>query len=158
MNVINYMILDVHLIGTQTNPIIYNNKEEWIDIAAKQDVYLMQYDTVRIPLGFSMRIPKGFEAHLLQRSSNFSKYGTIQTNGMGIIDRRFSGTDDEWSIELWCTKNAKIKAGERIAQFRLVENMEGMLNRCGGYDARIEFVFKDKLDSVNRGGFGSTGR
>ena len=39
-----------------------------------------------IHLGVAMKLPDGFEAHLVPRSSMFKKWGIIQVNHVGIID------------------------------------------------------------------------
>ena len=36
-----------------------------------------------------MELPKGYEAHIVPRSSTFKNFGIIQTNHMGIIDASY---------------------------------------------------------------------
>ena len=38
-----------------------------------------------------MELPKGFEAHIVPRSSTFKNFGIIQTNHQGIVDESYCG-------------------------------------------------------------------
>lgn len=119
---------------------------DWVDIATPHPVYVRSGEYREIPLGFSMEIPEGYEAHVLPRSSTFKKWGIMMTNSMGIIDHTYCGPDDIWRFPAFATRNALIPAGTRIAQFRLVKNQEPISIE------RVEFV-----TNKNRGGLGSTG-
>lgn len=119
---------------------------DWIDLRSRVNVNARAGETVMIALGVSMKLPEGYEAHLLPRSSSFKKYGFIMTNGMGIIDNSYSGNDDEWMICAYFLRSGEIKKGDRIAQFRIVPRMEDMY-----------FTTVTDLPDKNRGGFGSTG-
>lgn len=119
---------------------------DWVDIATPHPVYVRGGEYREIPLGFSMEIPEGYEAHVLPRSSTFKKWGIMMTNSMGIIDHTYCGPDDIWRFPAYATRNALIPAGTRIAQFRLVKNQEPISIE------RVEFV-----TNKNRGGLGSTG-
>lgn len=119
---------------------------DWIDIAIPNNVYVQKGEYYEIPLGFSMAIPEGYEAHVLPRSSTFKKWGIMQANGMGIIDHTYCGPDDIWRFPAYATRNALIPAGTRIAQFRLVKNQEPVSIKVVATNTRL-----------NRGGLGSTG-
>lgn len=92
-----------------------------------------------------MKLPDGYEAQLVPRSSTFKKYGVIQTNGIGIIDNSYAGIDDIWGMPLYALKDGVINAYDRIAQFRIVPVMGNV-------------TFTNGPMGDNRGGFGSTGR
>ena len=47
----------------------------------------VEFNPVQISLGFAMQLPKGFEAHVLPRSSTFKKFGIQLVNTQGIIDQ-----------------------------------------------------------------------
>ena len=119
---------------------------DWIDLRAAEDVYLTAGDSAIIPLGIAMKLPKGYEGHLLPRSSTFKKWGIIQTNGMGIIDNSYCGEHDVWGMPVYATRDTEIKAGDRICQFRIVKSMPTV---------KLKKVFR--LSKKSRGGFGSTG-
>lgn len=93
-----------------------------------------------------MKLPDGYEAHIVPRSSTFKKWHIIQTNHMGIIDNSYSGNNDIWSMPVLATEDTIINLNDRICQFRIVEKMD-----------EVCFEEVDHLDSENRGGFGSTG-
>lgn len=119
----------------------------WIDLRSAEDIVLEKGDYHLIPLGVAMEIPKGYEAHVVPRSSTFSKYGVIQTNGIGIIDNEYNGDSDQWYMPVYATRTTVIGKGDRVCQFRLVKSM-----------GEVEFVRVDNLGNQDRGGLGSTGR
>lgn len=120
---------------------------DWIDLRAAEDVTMEAGEFRLISLGVSMKLPEGYEAHVLPRSSTYKKWGLIQTNGMGIIDNSYSGDGDIWRFPALAMRHTDICKGDRICQFRLMPKM-----------GAVSFVEVDHLDGVNRGGFGSTGR
>lgn len=122
------------------------SKGDWIDLRAAEDVVLKAGETKLISLGVSMKLPENYEAHIVPRSSTFKNFGIIQTNHCGIIDNSYSGTNDIWMFSAHALRDTEIKKNDRICQFRIIEKMPN-----------IEFNEVDKLDSEDRGGFGSTG-
>lgn len=122
-------------------------KGDWIDLRAREKVVLTANDFKLIPLNVAMELPNGYEAHVLPRSSTFKKWGILMTNSMGVIDNSYSGDGDEWLFPALATRYTVIEKGDRIAQFRIVENQP-----------RLDIVEVDKLDGANRGGIGSTGK
>lgn len=123
------------------------NKSDWIDLRAAENVVLKKGDFKIISLGVSMKLPDGYEAHIVPRSSTFKNWGILQTNGMGIIDNLYSGDNDVWGMPVYATRDTEIHAGDRICQFRLVKNQEP-----------VGFTEVDSLGGSDRGGFGSTGK
>lgn len=119
---------------------------DWIDLRAAEDVTLLKGESKLIPLGVGMILPDGYEAHIVPRSSTFKTWGIIQTNHMGVIDNSYSGDNDQWKFPAYATRDTTIKKGDRICQFRIVENQP-----------EYEIVTVDKLNDESRGGFGSTG-
>lgn len=131
---------------TNILPLEKNEKGDWIDLRAAEDVDMTAGDYCLIPLGVSMKLPEGYEAHIVPRSSTFKKWGIIQANHMGVIDNSYSGDEDQWHFPAIALRTTHIRKNDRICQFRLVKNQEP-----------IEFLEVDHLDNINRGGFGSTG-
>lgn len=43
---------------------------DWIDLKAGKTVRMKKGEYINIPLGVSMKLPKGYEAHVLPRSSS----------------------------------------------------------------------------------------
>ncbi len=61
-----------------------DGKSDWIDLRAAERVELKAGDFRLIRLGVAMELPKGYEAHVVPRSSTFKTWGLIQTNSMGV--------------------------------------------------------------------------
>lgn len=119
---------------------------DWIDLRAAETVAMNTGDFKLISLGVSMKLPEGYEAHVVPRSSTFKKWGILQTNSMGIIDNSYSGTNDIWRFPALAMRDTVINKNDRICQFRIVKRQP-----------TVEFEEVYTLDSVDRGGFGSTG-
>ena len=120
---------------------------DWIDLRAAEDVELKAGDFKIISLGVSMKLPEGYEAYVVPRSSTFKTWGVIQANSMGIIDNSYSGTNDIWRFPAYATRDTQIKVNDRLCQFRIVKKQP-----------KVELIEVDKLDDIDRGGFGSTGK
>lgn len=124
-----------------------DGKSDWIDLRASETIELKAGDFKLIPLGVAMELPKGYEAHVVPRSSTFKNYGILQVNSCGIIDGSYCGDEDMWRMPVYATRDTVIQKNERICQFRIFENQP-----------RIVFDEVKKLGGMNRGGFGSTGK
>ncbi|MCI8872579.1 MAG: dUTP diphosphatase [Lachnospiraceae bacterium] len=121
-------------------------KSDWIDLRASEMVELKQGEFRLIPLGVAMELPAGYEAHVAPRSSTFKNYGILQTNSLGIIDGSYCGDQDMWRMPVYATRDTVIHKGDRICQFRIVENQPAVV-----------FEEVECLENQNRGGFGTTG-
>lgn len=119
---------------------------DWIDLRAAETVTLKAGEYRIISLGVSMRLPDGYEAHIVPRSSTFKKWGIIQVNHMGVIDNSYSGPGDIWGMPVLAMRDTVINLNDRICQFRIMERMPA-----------VEFVEVEQLGGPDRGGFGSTG-
>ena len=108
-----------------------DGKSDWIDLRASEEVEMKAGEFKLIPLGVAMELPKGYEAHIMPRSSTYKNFGIIQANSCGIVDGSYCGV---------------IHVNDRIAQFRIVENQP-----------QIHFEEVESLGNQDRGGFGSTG-
>ena len=129
-------------------PLPYQPKGgDWIDLCTKEDVTLKQGEFKLIDLGVAMKLPKGYEALVVPRSSTFIKYGIIQTNSIGIIDETYCGNHDVWKFPALALRDTEIKSCTRIAQFRIIKHQPD-----------VRFFELENLPDKNRGGFGSTGK
>ena len=101
---------------------------------------------VKVPLGFAIQLPPGWELQVRGRSGHADKNGIMVTNGIGTIDSDYRGpvtvllynsSDDPFVIE----------DGDRVAQV------------CIQPTHRIAWNRVSELDPTERGegGFGSTG-
>ena len=131
-----------------------DGKSDWIDLRAAESVDLKKGEfKLRagefklIPLGVAMELPKGYEAHIVPRSSTFKNFGIIQTNHQGVIDSSYCGDNDEWKMPVYAMRDTHIEVNDRICQFRIMENQP-----------KIQFEEVKALTGVDRGGFGTTGK
>ena len=124
-----------------------DGKSDWIDLRSAEDVELKAGEFKLISLGISIRLPEGYEAHIVPRSSTFKTWGIIQTNSMGIVDESYCGDNDIWRMPVYATRDSKINKNDRICQFRIVK-----------HQPIIKFEEVAYLSEINRGGFGSTGK
>lgn len=122
-------------------------KSDWIDLRAAEDVELKAGEFKLIPLGVAMELPKGYEAHIVPRSSTYKNFGVIQTNHMGVVDETYCGDNDQWFFPAYALRDTKISTGDRICQFRIME-----------HQPPIRFEEVESLENEDRGGIGSTGR
>lgn len=118
-----------------------------IDVRAAESICLKQFEYAQIPLGFSCKLPEGYCALLLPRSSTYKKYKILQTNSVGVVDSSYCGDKDIWAMPVVALENTYIPKNERIAQFMIIPKMP-----------TVNFEIVDDLQSENRGGFGSSGR
>jgi dUTP pyrophosphatase len=132
---------------TDILPIEEFENGDWIDLRAAEDVSMKFGEYRLISLGVSMRLPDGYEAHIVPRSSTYKNWGVIQGNHMGVIDNSYSGNNDIWMFPAIALQDTEIHKNDRICQFRIMEK-QPKLNR----------VVVDHLDGPDRGGFGSSGR
>ena len=119
---------------------------DWIDLRAAETVSLKAGEFKIISLGVSMKLPEGYEAHIVPRSSTFKNFGVIQTNHQGVIDASFRGDNDVWRFPAYAMRDTTIFENDRICQFRIIEKMP-----------EVNFEEVDELNETSRGGFGSTG-
>jgi len=121
-------------------------KSDWIDLRAAEDVSLKAGEFRLIPLGVAMKLPKGYEAHIVPRSSTFKNFGIIQTNHCGIIDESYCGDGDQWFFPAYALRDTQIRVNDRICQFRIME-----------HQPQVMFEQVQELLDADRGGLGSTG-
>lgn len=124
-----------------------DGKSDWIDLRSAMDMTLKAGEFKLIHLGVAMKLPDGYEAHVVPRSSTYKNFGIIQTNHCGIIDCSYCGPNDWWYMPVYALRDTEIHKNDRICQFRIEKNQP-------------ELVF-DEVDALvgkDRGGIGSTGK
>ena len=131
---------------TDIQPIEKIEKGDFIDLRSAEDIDLDAGDFAIIKLGVGMKLPEGYEAHIVPRSSTYKKWGIIQTNSVGIVDNSYSGDNDQWMMPVLAMRDTHISKNDRICQFRIVEKQPDVV-----------FTVVEKLDDTSRGGFGTTG-
>lgn len=154
------------------------SKGDWVDLKARETVEfhcptaetmkkhngekyrLLNFDRKLIPLGVAMKLPDGYEAVVVARSSTFRGWGIVQTNCLGVIDNTYCGNNDEWKMSVIAFNNATVHNGDRVCQFRIQLSQKATWwQRVKWlFTSGIEFIEVDELDDEDRGGFGSTGK
>ena len=124
-----------------------DGKSDWIDLRAAKEMELKAGQYAMIPLGVAMKLPEGYEAHIVPRSSTYKNYGLIQTNHMGVVDESYCGDNDQWHMPVYALRDTVIHINDRICQFRIME-----------HQPKIVFEEVEALNAPDRGGFGSTGK
>ena len=124
-----------------------DGKSDWIDLRSAENVVLKKGEWKLISLGVAMELPKGYEAHIVPRSSTYKNFGLIQTNHCGIIDESYCSNVDVWKFPALAVRDTEIHVNDRICQFRIMKHQPA-----------IEFDEVEDLGNETRGGFGSTGK
>ena len=123
------------------------SKGDLIDLRSAETVHLKKGEFHLIPLGVGMKLPDGYEANIVPRSSTYKNFKVLQTNSFAVIDNSYSGDTDQWLYPVIAMEDTVINKNDRICQFRI--------NKI---QPEIEFEEVKYLDDVSRGGFGSTGK
>ncbi len=99
-----------------------------------------------IPTGLKIALPEGTAGFVFARSGLAHREGLSLSNGVGVIDRDYTGEVKVAAVNL-SDKPVTIEDGERIAQLVIMPV------------CRAAFLETDALDDTARGdgGFGSTG-
>lgn len=124
-----------------------DGKSDWIDLRASEEVTLKQGEFALVPLGVAMELPKGYEAHIVPRSSTYKNFGVIQANHCGVVDGSYCGDNDMWRMPVIAMRDTQIHVNDRICQFRIMKNQPEIL-----------FEEVEHLEGEDRGGFGTTGK
>ena len=130
----------------ELKPIENIEQGDWIDLRCAGTTFMKAGDYLVIPLGVSIKLPKGYTAIVAPRSSTFKKYGILMANSIGVIDESYCGNNDIWGFPAYATKDIQIPANERICQFTAIKK------------STMTFNVVHDLGTKDRGGFGSTGR
>lgn len=122
------------------------NISDWIDLRSAETVHLKKGEFHLVPLGVGMKLPDGYEANIVPRSSTYKNFKVLQTNSFAVIDNSYSGDNDQWFYPVIAMEDTTINKNDRVCQFRINKTQP-----------MIEFEEVEYLNNVNRGGIGSTG-
>ncbi len=115
--------------------------------AVENEIKIPSMETVLIPTGFSLEIPKGYEAQIRPRSGLALKHNIGILNSPGTIDSDYRG-----EVKILLTNFGKkefvVQRGERIAQMVIAQYAKVVWNEA------------ENLNTTPRGegGFGHTGK
>lgn len=127
-------------------------REHTVNGIKRRDVTLEQK---LIPLGIAIKLPKGYEAMLINRSGTGRKKNAVLVNGLGLIDGSFSGNGDQWHYPCIAVGDVDIKKNEAICQFRI------QLSQHATVMDKLKWLFSDGIELIeipslpnkkNRGG------
>lgn len=153
--------IKVKLIGDGKMPEI-RKEGDWIDLYAAETVKLQAPTANRlnrrkdnenatrwvsipytyISLGVAIKLPDGFEAHLLPRSGTPKRNKVFIPTGMGIIDNSYCGNSDEWKFICAPLENTTINKGDRICQFRIV------LSQKATFLQKLKWLFSNGIELI----------
>ena len=141
------MEIEIRYLSDKIEPLRYiDGKSDWIDLRAAADIEMKAGEFRLIPLGIAVRLPEGYEAYVVSRSSLYRNYGIIQANSFGIVDETYCGDNDEWFFPAIALRDTIVHTNDRICQFRIQK-----------HKPPVEFVVREHLSDTDRGGFGTTG-
>lgn len=155
---VNYKVLDGGY------PIKIDPQGEWFDIFIKGDnktEYFIHDNIIKLPLGLTLEMPAGIEAHIAARSSTSTVKGVFNPNGIGIIDTSYCGEGDEIMFPCRVVDYTPriLHGGDKICQVKFVLSQKAtLLQRLNYLLTGIKIKQVTTLKSpVSRGGFGHTG-
>jgi dUTP pyrophosphatase len=118
------------------------------DLAASEDILVPPSSIALVPTGLVIQVPEGHFLGIFARSSTPLKRGLMVANGVGVIDRDYSGPADEIKVQVlnFTTQPVHVKKGDRLAQGLFLPVTHAVWEEVQG-----------DLRESSRGGFGATG-
>lgn len=115
------------------------------DLYSRLDMIIKPNTIERLPTNIIVKIPCSYMLQIKDRSSTMKKKGLFCSTG--YIDQDYCGERDEILLQVYNFTNepVNIERGERLGQAAFVR-----------VDT-AEWEEVEKMDEINRGGFGSTG-
>lgn len=104
-------------------------------------------DFLLLDLGIGTKLPEGYEANIVPRSSTFKTFSFLQTNSFGVVDETYCGDNDKYFMPVLTMQDGFIMYDERLCQMRINKKM----------DNDIKLVKINRLGDTDRGGHGLSG-
>ena len=116
------------------------------DVYVPEDTVVYPNRVTKIPLGFAVQVPYGYEMQLRMRSGLALKFPNYMANGVATIDSDYTG-EVCLLFTNYTSDVVQFMKGDRICQCVVKEATP------------FDWVEVDELDETDRGtsGFGSTG-
>jgi dUTP pyrophosphatase len=119
-----------------------------LDTYIRENVIIEAHSWKVIPLNLIIQAPENTFIGVLPRSSTFKRTGLMLANSLGVVDRDYSGPNDEICALVYNTgSDICLKKGDRLFQLLFI-NCE---------TPEIEETDED-FKNESRGGHGSTGK
>jgi dUTP pyrophosphatase len=133
--------------ATAPFPTYATGESAGFDLAASHDVTIAPGAIALVRTGLVIEVPTGHCLAIVARSSTPLKRGLMVANGVGIVDRDYSGPSDEVMIQVLNVTGADVhvRRGDRLAQ--------GIVLPA----PRVTWEEVDAIRPTARGGFGATG-
>ena len=121
-------------------------------VGEKLEIKVYPDSRVRIPLGFALELPSGWEAQIRPRSGLTLK-GI--DNGFGTIDANYRGE----VCAIVCNNNPSIEKGVKLNPCFVIHDGDRICQMVIKKLDEVEFEQVDEISETERGsnGFGSTG-
>lgn len=158
------------------------SQSNWIDLYTAQDYEIEVGKRYMLSLGVSMKLPEGYEANIVPRSSTFKQFGLIQCNHYGVIDTSYCSDKDVWHMPVYAPIQQEDlvdsltsvfdKTVEDLKESSMKEIIENSISfrkikipkgtrlcqfRINKVMEDFNFVESDLSNEATRGGLGSTG-
>jgi dUTP pyrophosphatase len=133
--------------STVALPAYGTHESAGFDLAAAHDLVVVPRQIALVRTGLVIEVPPGHFLGIFARSSTPLKRGLLVANGVGVIDRDYSGPNDEIMIQVLnvAEHDVHISRGDRLAQ--------GIVLPA----PRVTWEEVGEIREVTRGGFGATG-
>jgi dUTP pyrophosphatase len=117
------------------------------DLYARIAVEIKPQEIAIVPANLVVKVPSGYMLALISRSSTPRKKGLLKPHAIGVIDQDYCGENDELGIQVYnfTDRTVVVEKGERIAQAVVIPVQ------------KVEFSEVENMNTIDRGGFGSTG-
>ncbi|MBI4049784.1 MAG: dUTP diphosphatase [Candidatus Doudnabacteria bacterium] len=117
------------------------------DLASNEDAVIGPHEIKLLGTGLIIEAPHDHFLMIAPRSSLPLKKGLSVPQSIGIVDRDYSGPQDEVKLQLFnfTDKPVHVKKGERLCQGIFLKRNQ------------VEWDEVDEIRTESRGGFGSTG-
>lgn len=148
-------------------PKTHTGESVGFDLCCVEGFTISPNQRVVVSTGLVVKPPKGYHTEILVRSSMAFKHGIMLTNNVGLIDRDYSGAEDEIKVMLFMVEPNKVTTNKNIVISSSLQVASDVTFNKG--DRIAQMVFRkshilpilevDAPPSDNdRGGFGSTGK
>lgn len=128
-------------------PKYHTSESAAFDLATNEDATIAPKEIKLLKTGLIMEAPEHHFLMIAPRSSLPRKKGLSIPQSIGIVDRDYSGPEDEILLQVYNFTDhpVNVEKGERLAQ--------GIFLKAD----RVEWEDTDEVRKDSRGGFGSTG-
>lgn len=162
------------------------NKSNWIDLYTAEDYEIEVGKRYMLSLGVSIKLPSGYEANIVPRSSTFKQFGLLQCNHYGVIDTSYCSDKDVWHMPVYApiqqedlingiselfesfydkkvddlkekTMNELVKNSFTFRKIKIPKGTRLCQFRINKVQEDFKFVESDLSNETTRGGLGSTG-